>query len=179
MTRQYAAVKLVDEIRERLEIDDASHPLLEEEAFILFGEIPNVKGKCVVLGITTGTFYSGHPIENYVEIQEDEWNTWIPDNLDNKLEEGPILYTLTKTETEQIDKIHDKFITISSSASIWLSMQLGIVSAAILLIILGMDLRSDVMVFIIVLNINLMVWYIYSYLKAGFAINRIRKGKET
>lgn len=60
MPRQYSLVK------------DKTGVLKDDKSMIYFGEIPNMPGHCVVMGSTTGDFYVGYHIENFVELTEDE-----------------------------------------------------------------------------------------------------------
>ena len=40
--------------------------------FVYLGEIPNMRGHCVVINHRTGRIHSGFHIENFVEVTEDE-----------------------------------------------------------------------------------------------------------
>jgi len=41
--------------------------------FIYLGEIPNMKGHCVIIGYTSGKIYSGYHLENFRLPTEDEF----------------------------------------------------------------------------------------------------------
>lgn len=47
-------------------------PLVQENAFIFLGEIPNMPAHCVVFGQKSGHIVSGYHIEDFEEIPEDE-----------------------------------------------------------------------------------------------------------
>lgn len=68
--RQYSLVtfdfdSMPEEWREK-------YPFKPGSVYVFFGEIPNMKGHCVVADHKTGQIYSGYHIENFVEIDEDE-----------------------------------------------------------------------------------------------------------
>ena len=48
------------------------YPFKPEGVYVYFGEIPNMKGHCVVADHKTGQIYSGYHIDNFVELDEDE-----------------------------------------------------------------------------------------------------------
>ncbi|MCD0460144.1 hypothetical protein [Roseiconus lacunae] len=45
---------------------------MDTRTYIFFGEIPNMRGHCVVADHQTGQLYSGYHTENFVELTEDE-----------------------------------------------------------------------------------------------------------
>ena len=47
------------------------YPMDVEHLFIYFGEIPNMKGHCVVMDCATGEFYSGYHIEHFKELTDE------------------------------------------------------------------------------------------------------------
>lgn len=68
--RQYSLVSfdfnsIPDEFHE-------NYPFEPEGVYVFFGEIPNMRGHCVVADHKTGKIYSGYHIENFVELNEDE-----------------------------------------------------------------------------------------------------------
>ena len=69
---QYAMVKLNQEYKDWLLENSPKSDLLSEQTFIFFGEIPNMKEHCVVAGCNSGLIYSGHHIDNFVVLAEDE-----------------------------------------------------------------------------------------------------------
>jgi hypothetical protein len=48
------------------------YPFHKEGTYIFFGEIPNMKGHCVVADHKTGQIYSGYHTENFVELSDEE-----------------------------------------------------------------------------------------------------------
>lgn len=44
----------------------------EDETFVFFGEIPNMKEHCVVMGSTSKKFFVGYHVYNFVECSEEE-----------------------------------------------------------------------------------------------------------
>lgn len=72
--RQYAMVKLTDSYREILQpykMDKTCGNLLAERFLMYLGEIPNMRGHCILIG-QSGTTYSGYHIQDFVELTEDE-----------------------------------------------------------------------------------------------------------
>jgi len=71
--RQYSLVKVLqwylDFLKEK-NIQDC--PLSQEKTFIFLGEMPNMRGHCVVVGQKTGKVFCGYHIENFIELTEDE-----------------------------------------------------------------------------------------------------------
>ena len=47
--------------------------VIKDLFFIYLGEIPNMRGHCVVLGYTSNTVYSGYHIENFRLPNENEF----------------------------------------------------------------------------------------------------------
>jgi len=73
LPRQYALVKVRESYREFIEQqghDDCA--LAQEDVFVFLGEIPNMRGHCVVAGHKSGRIASSYHVENFVEIPEDE-----------------------------------------------------------------------------------------------------------
>ena len=68
--RQYALVKHTEEFIDSMKYQK-DHPIMAENVFIYFGEIPNMPGHCVVSGHVSGRVFSGFHIENFEEITED------------------------------------------------------------------------------------------------------------
>ena len=50
----------------------ASYPFTTQGRYIYMGEIPNMRGHCVVADHNTGQIFSGYHVENFVELTEDE-----------------------------------------------------------------------------------------------------------
>lgn len=48
------------------------HRFDKDNFFIYFGEIPNMKGHCVLCGYESGKIYSGYHIENFRIATEEE-----------------------------------------------------------------------------------------------------------
>ena len=48
------------------------YPFEPGQAYIYFGEFPNMPGHCVVAHHGTGRIFSGYHTENFVELPEDE-----------------------------------------------------------------------------------------------------------
>ncbi len=46
----------------------SGYPFKEKHLYIYFGEIPNMPGHCIVMDNTSGEFYSGYHIENFIEL---------------------------------------------------------------------------------------------------------------
>ena len=69
--RQYALIKLTKDFKKTMR-NDKDHPIMQEEVFIYFGEIPNMLGHCVVSGHKSGKVFSGYHIENFQELTEEE-----------------------------------------------------------------------------------------------------------
>ena len=57
-------------IEELKKIND--HRFDKDNFFLYFGEIPNMKGHCVVCGHESGKIYSGYHIENFRVATEEE-----------------------------------------------------------------------------------------------------------
>jgi len=57
-------------IEELKKIND--HRFDKDNVFLYFGEIPNMKGHCVVCGHESGKIYSGYHIENFRVATEEE-----------------------------------------------------------------------------------------------------------
>jgi hypothetical protein len=71
--RQYSLVRLVQWYRDFLaENGNSELPLAQENVFVFLGEIPNMKGHCVVAGQESGRVFSGYHIENFEEMDENE-----------------------------------------------------------------------------------------------------------
>lgn len=69
--RQFALIKLTEDFKKAM-ANEADHPIMQEDVFIYFGEIPNMLGHCVVSGHKSGKVFSGYHIDNFQEISEDE-----------------------------------------------------------------------------------------------------------
>lgn len=69
--RQYALIKLTEDFKEAM-ANDKAHPIMQEDVFIYFGEIPNMLCHCVVAGHKSGKVFSGYHIENFQELTEEE-----------------------------------------------------------------------------------------------------------
>ena len=50
----------------------AKYPFQRDRSYVYFGEIPNMRGHCVVADHVTGQILSGYHTENFVEIPEDK-----------------------------------------------------------------------------------------------------------
>ncbi len=48
------------------------YPFRKDEAYIFFGEIPNMPGHCVVGDPKTGRLFAGYHNENFVELKPSE-----------------------------------------------------------------------------------------------------------
>ena len=48
------------------------YPFTADGVYVFLGEIPNMRGHCVVADHRTGKLYSGYHTENFVELPEDE-----------------------------------------------------------------------------------------------------------
>ncbi len=48
------------------------YPLKEKVTYVFLGEIPNMKGHCVVSDFKTGKIYSGHHTDHFTELTENE-----------------------------------------------------------------------------------------------------------
>lgn len=56
--------------------------MLDSNRFIYLGEIPNMRGHCIVVDILNKKILHGYHIENFVELDEDEvWQNLTPDLL--------------------------------------------------------------------------------------------------
>lgn len=51
---------------------DANKKVLGEGPFVFLGEIPNMRGHCVVMDRKTGKLHAGYHPENFREMTEDE-----------------------------------------------------------------------------------------------------------
>lgn len=69
--RQYAFIKLTEDFKTAM-ANDKDHPIMQEDVFIYFGEIPNMLGHCVVSGHKSGRVFSGYHIDNFQELTEEE-----------------------------------------------------------------------------------------------------------
>ena len=69
--RQYALVKLTENFKKSME-NKKEHPIMQEDVFIYFGEIPNMLGHCVVSGHKSGKVFSGYHIDNFRELTVEE-----------------------------------------------------------------------------------------------------------
>jgi len=47
-------------------------PFRKDRLYVFFGEIPNMKGHCIVMDHKTGKMYSGYHTEHFIELAEDE-----------------------------------------------------------------------------------------------------------
>ena len=70
MPRQHALVRLAKEHKNWLESNDKSSPLLSHEVFVYLGEIPNMRGHCIVVGHPHGAVMSGYHVDNFEEVPE-------------------------------------------------------------------------------------------------------------
>jgi hypothetical protein len=50
----------------------AGYPFKKDSAYVFLGDIPNMRGHCVVIEHRTGKVYSGYHTDNFTEINEDE-----------------------------------------------------------------------------------------------------------
>ena len=48
------------------------YPYAKDQPLIFLGEIPNMPGHCIVVGVKSGRIYSGYHTENFVELSADE-----------------------------------------------------------------------------------------------------------
>lgn len=51
---------------------DLLYPFVENQVLLFLGEIPNMKGHCVVVDNKTGQLYSGYHTEDFRELTEEE-----------------------------------------------------------------------------------------------------------
>lgn len=73
LPRQYALVKVADSYKAFLKKKKIKNcPLTKEDVFVFLGEIPNMRGHCVVAGHKSGRIVSGYHIEDFVEIPKEE-----------------------------------------------------------------------------------------------------------
>jgi hypothetical protein len=72
--RLMSLVKLQDWSRDNLKESGQKpdYPLLKETVFVYMGEIPNMRGHCVVYGRDTKEMYVGYHTDNFVELTEEE-----------------------------------------------------------------------------------------------------------
>ena len=71
--RQYSLLRVFKWYRKFLaEKRDSESPLAQESTFVYLGEIPNMKGHCLVAGHKSGRVVSGYHIEDFEEIDENE-----------------------------------------------------------------------------------------------------------
>ena len=76
--RQWAWVRLTKKARRCLtdyaydskDFKDSS--FLSENQFTYFGEIPNMRGHCIVRGSDKGEIFAGYHISDFEEVPEDE-----------------------------------------------------------------------------------------------------------
>jgi len=50
----------------------STYPFEPGASYIFFGEIPNMRGHCVVADHRTGRIYSGYHVDAFIEIPENE-----------------------------------------------------------------------------------------------------------
>jgi hypothetical protein len=50
----------------------SKYPFKKRGVYVFFGEIPNMRGHCVVADHRTGKIYSGFHTENFIEILPEE-----------------------------------------------------------------------------------------------------------
>ena len=62
--KKYSVVKLTDSFKQAM-APKPEHPILQEDSFIFYGEIPDMDGQCIVTGQTTGKVYSGFLKKNF------------------------------------------------------------------------------------------------------------------
>ena len=48
------------------------YPYARDIPLVFLGEIPNMPGHCVVVGVKSGRTYAGYHTENFVELSADE-----------------------------------------------------------------------------------------------------------
>lgn len=48
------------------------YPFTENAPYIFLGEIPNMRGHCIVINYRTGEVLSGYHTDNFIEMSEDE-----------------------------------------------------------------------------------------------------------
>lgn len=68
--RQYSWVKF-----DFNSIDEKYHsefPFTRQDVFIFLGEIPNMRGHCVIVDNKTGLILSGYHTSNFIELTEEE-----------------------------------------------------------------------------------------------------------
>lgn len=68
--RQYALVELTQEFKNAM-AEQKNHPIMKEQTFVFFGEIPNMPGHCVVSGHESGKVFSGYDLGSFQEIKEE------------------------------------------------------------------------------------------------------------
>ena len=62
--RQYALIEFTEEFTNAMRTDK-EHPIMKEKVLIYLGEIPNMRGHCVVIGHESCRIFSGYHIENF------------------------------------------------------------------------------------------------------------------
>lgn len=71
--RQYSLIRVVPEYKEEMKKSwKPDFVLLKSDVFVFLGEIPNMKGHCIVAAHPNGPIVSGWHIENFEEVPEDE-----------------------------------------------------------------------------------------------------------
>jgi len=76
--RQYSLVRVKEEKRKLFEdynregIKYGIIDIVKEDKFVYFGEIPNMPGHCIVVGVETKEFYVGYHLEDFEEIPKEE-----------------------------------------------------------------------------------------------------------
>lgn len=63
--RVMSLVKISDECNNGLKF-------MNDKTFVFFGEIPNMKDHCVVMGAFSKKFFVGYHVYNFVECSEEE-----------------------------------------------------------------------------------------------------------
>jgi len=66
MPRKLSMVKFDEEKRMK------EYPFTKNEPYIFLGEIPNMRGHCIVISHRTGKVLSGYHTDNFIEMSEDE-----------------------------------------------------------------------------------------------------------
>lgn len=69
MIRQYALIKLNEEYLSDEVL--ASYPFKKDESYIFLGEIVQMPGHCIVVGMHDNKVYSGYHTDNFIEVPED------------------------------------------------------------------------------------------------------------
>ena len=60
--RNFSLVAFVDKVPKH------KNPFLKDPALIFLAEIPNWRGRCVLLGASTGRVYAGYETKKFVEL---------------------------------------------------------------------------------------------------------------